>query len=550
MTAQLHWNENDAKKQIELDDNGPWLLTTASGTLQLTDKNNAQFVITKSKTSHHYHVKATRKKNSDKAKMPIKIDDVDLKKETSITNKAVLSVGSFQIVFHDIDTEQEEARDRLLQDFESMFSTNQYPSNPSKWFLKVVNGSNEGGQFDLKPQQTYTIGSRASDCDILISESSVSRKHLSVTVLPNGNVDIVDLNSKNGSKVNHKLLDERTSINSTTVISLGSTDLMLVNREREQKTVMVTKDEIDDMPLDASNQIAKRIKMGISLCSVLLICFIYVMFNADEEEAFNITIIQDEVSRVVKRYPGVKFRLAVDNRAVNLSGHVMQDSVRVDLINDLQSSVSNVANIEDNGLIIDELVVSEQNRQLSRRFPASFIEVVSPGEYTLRGHVNSVTEQSELIQHLNKNFTYVFNLDTSKLLNYETLVSDVNNNLQSISPNTLFAEMENNQLVIVGSVPPKRKARFDAYVNMISNTPGITVNTLTTPGSDDVIGYIDITENYVVNGSLSDNKGNMKIMINNRVYARGDVLNGMVIESISGTRVLLNKDGVMYQIRI
>ena len=550
MTAQLHWNENDVKKQIELDGNGPWLLTTASGTLQVTDKNNAQFVISKSKTSHHYHVKAIRKKNSDKDKMPIKINDAELKKETSIINKTVLSVGSFQIVFHDIDAEQEEARDRLLQDFESMFSTNQYPTNPSKWFLKVVNGSNEGGQFDLRPQQTYTIGSKASDCDILISESSVSRKHLSVTVLPNGNVDIVDLNSKNGSKINHKPLDERASIDTTTVITLGSTDIMLVSREREQKTVMVTKDEIDDMPLDASNQIAKRIKMGIGLCSVFLILFIYTMFNPEQEETFNPTVIQDELSRVVKRYPGVKYKLAIDKRAVVLSGHVVQDSIRIDLINDLQSSVSNIANIEDNSLIIDEFIVSEQNKQLSKRFPASFIEVVAPGEYSLRGHVNSVTEESQLIQHLNKNFTYNLSLDTSQLLNYETLVSDVNNNLQAISPNTLFAEMENNQLVIVGSVPPKRNAEFEKYVNTISNTPGITVNTLTTPGSDDVIGYIDITENYVINGSLSDNKGNMKIMINNRVYARGNVLNGMVIESISATRVLLNKDGVMYQIRL
>ena len=68
-------------------------------------------------------------------------------------------------------------------------------------------------------EKALTIG-RQSDCDLVIPDSNVSRRHAEVRILPEG-ATITDLNSTNGTKVNGaKIADARVLANGD-VIEIG-----------------------------------------------------------------------------------------------------------------------------------------------------------------------------------------------------------------------------------------------------------------------------------------------------------------------------------------
>jgi len=71
--------------------------------------------------------------------------------------------------------------------------------------------------------KVITIG-RGSQNDFIINDNFVGREHLQL-VLEDGNVSLVDLNTKNGTFVNGKKVDEPVLLNQNDIVRIGNTTL-------------------------------------------------------------------------------------------------------------------------------------------------------------------------------------------------------------------------------------------------------------------------------------------------------------------------------------
>lgn len=78
--------------------------------------------------------------------------------------------------------------------------------------------------INLTIQKTWTVG-RSSVNAIVLAEKSVSRHHAKFEVLDNRHCYFVDLNSSNGSQINHKQVTDPVLLKHGDVITIGSTEI-------------------------------------------------------------------------------------------------------------------------------------------------------------------------------------------------------------------------------------------------------------------------------------------------------------------------------------
>jgi sigma-B regulation protein RsbU (phosphoserine phosphatase) len=69
-------------------------------------------------------------------------------------------------------------------------------------------------------QGKYTVG-RSSECDLVINDSTVSRRHAQVEIADEKTVNLIDLGSHNGTTVNGYAIADTTKLQSDDIISFG-----------------------------------------------------------------------------------------------------------------------------------------------------------------------------------------------------------------------------------------------------------------------------------------------------------------------------------------
>ena len=89
-------------------------------------------------------------------------------------------------------------------------------------YLTVIEGDLKGKSFDITGVGTYTIGRR--DCDIVLDDEKVSRKHASIIIVQADRYAVQDLASRNGTFVNGVRLSRR-NIQHNDLIRIGNTTL-------------------------------------------------------------------------------------------------------------------------------------------------------------------------------------------------------------------------------------------------------------------------------------------------------------------------------------
>ena len=74
----------------------------------------------------------------------------------------------------------------------------------------------------------YVIGRNSKECDLVLNDSSVSRKHAEITVEDNGTF-IKDLSSANGTMINNKILEPevKTILPDSGALTIGSSELVI-----------------------------------------------------------------------------------------------------------------------------------------------------------------------------------------------------------------------------------------------------------------------------------------------------------------------------------
>jgi len=100
--------------------------------------------------------------------------------------------------------------------------------------LHFLSGPYSGKVYPVH-QNRITIG-RSNECNIIINENSISRKH--ALLERNGNhLFLVDHNSKNGTLINGKLItpEKRISIKPGDSIKIGNSTMFVVNREEKEQ---------------------------------------------------------------------------------------------------------------------------------------------------------------------------------------------------------------------------------------------------------------------------------------------------------------------------
>jgi pSer/pThr/pTyr-binding forkhead associated (FHA) protein len=88
--------------------------------------------------------------------------------------------------------------------------------------IQVMDGDDKGKSFDITGLGTYVIGRK--DCDIILDDEKVSRKHASIIIASVGHYAVQDLASRNGTFVNGVRLSRR-NIDHNDLIRVGNTTL-------------------------------------------------------------------------------------------------------------------------------------------------------------------------------------------------------------------------------------------------------------------------------------------------------------------------------------
>jgi len=107
--------------------------------------------------------------------------------------------------------------------------------------LEITEGPDKGKRKRFKSVR-MVIG-RGLDCDVVLSDQSVSRRHVEL-VYGEGGVLLRDLGSGNGTKVNDERVDERALVHED-VISIGRTSLRFIDEQELIKRMRAEAEEAE-----------------------------------------------------------------------------------------------------------------------------------------------------------------------------------------------------------------------------------------------------------------------------------------------------------------
>ena len=83
--------------------------------------------------------------------------------------------------------------------------------DPAMWILRTVTEGHPDTTFRILPGGVRTLG-RATGADFIVDAALVSRVHCRVTALPDGELEVKDLESTNGTFVNGKAVKKASLV--------------------------------------------------------------------------------------------------------------------------------------------------------------------------------------------------------------------------------------------------------------------------------------------------------------------------------------------------
>jgi pSer/pThr/pTyr-binding forkhead associated (FHA) protein len=144
----------------------------------------------------------------------------------SLRDRDRLEVAGTQVVFYgdkpDLATEERTAflAQQVVADMLGSMSGQE--SSP---YLRFLDGPEEGDRVLLDGKKPYLILGRSPDCDVMLDEANVSRRHARVTVDFSG-IWVEDLGSKNGIIVAAKVVRDKVRLHDRTEVQVGGVRMM------------------------------------------------------------------------------------------------------------------------------------------------------------------------------------------------------------------------------------------------------------------------------------------------------------------------------------
>lgn len=454
--------------------------------------------------------------------------------------------------------------------------------NGKRWLLKILAGPNSGAQMNLEEGTIYTVGSDSALCDIVLTDLSVSKQHLKIALGIDGNLSLEDLKSRNGVLVNGEKIEVLSAQTASALVTLGSTTLMLVDRNAQKRALIAPPIPIKESLADQANSkpalgteaqkpaaageisqvelettpklgwIARWSRMlaliAIAMLAVGLIGAVSLSHKTTLPAA-DLDWENQALSDLLESYP-FTFTFVRQEGKVVLQGHVASAAVRQEAIAKIQS-LSFVEGIDSEELIIDDSLCREFNQILKKDWPDITLTSPKPGQFTLQGEFQQQEQMDKLKSYLALNFPYPESVQSSILV-IETLTNQINRRLQQIAPEELICQFQERDLVIAGTIPENREGALEDYIAELRKTPGIgqirNASVARSVGEDDA-SAIDITGSYNVTGWTTRSSVNVAVVVNGRILQRGDQLDQMTITSIRPDMILLQRNGIRYRIR-
>ncbi len=458
-----------------------------------------------------------------------------------------------------------EATPTVFEEDEALNTFTLKSKDLGKWLIKVISGANAGAEFPLSPNQEYTIGNDASDCTITFHDLSVSRKHARITTTKD-NLSIEDLNSRNGVLVNGEIIKAKHTLQSQDLIALGTTSFLLIDPESQRHTIVsplpqqetkgATKAELEKPETVSSTKRTWKemiiLKKHLVIASCLAICLVIgfaSMLSLFKTQSVTIakTDQTEKIQEVLQRFPQVEFSFSPATGKIFLLGHVLTHIDRQKLLY-LLRALPFIRQIDDN-VIVDESVWNSINPLLIKNPAWRNVNITSskPGAFVARGFVSTTEEAAQLSEYLNVHFPHLDRLDNQVAVE-ETINLEVQQLLLEKGLRTLSFQLTGNELLLSGRAGEHQMDLLESTVELIKKIPGIhSVRTavLFTASSTNVI---DISDRFSVTGSSRQGVQNEYVVINGKILARGDLLDGMRITEIKENTILLEKDGLKYKI--
>lgn len=443
-----------------------------------------------------------------------------------------------------------------------------------RFLLKVVGGPNNGAEFSMQSGHSYLIGTDSNSCDIVFHDNSVSKQHARVSITEAGEVFVEDLKSRNSTLVDGKAIEVKTALPNNSVVTVGTTSFILYDREGDMQTIispflpeivkaLQKKEEEARPPVEAPKapievEKPKPVKKEKPLGTFIVIAIITglfvliaigtaTLFKSEPIELVDTSSADTQLKTALEPFKNVKYSFNKATGRLLIVGHVLTQGDKNQLLYNLQG-MPYIKNIDDTGVIIDELVWRNTNELLQRNPAWRGISIQSPtaGQFVLTGYLQNRKQAEQLYDYLTANFPYPDRLERSLIIEEEITQSATNalNNQDIRSINVQFA---NGDLTLTGGLPAGKQDIYLQLTEEFKKIPGVRqvrsqVTNLVTDQST-----INVSDRYEVSG-YSKQGNRINVVVNGRIISTGDTLDGMTIKSISPHTILLEKDGISYRI--
>ncbi|MDE3055584.1 MAG: type III secretion system inner membrane ring subunit SctD [Verrucomicrobiota bacterium] len=443
-----------------------------------------------------------------------------------------------------------------------------FPLLPEPPFLlKVISGPNTGAEIGLDRNKSYTLGKDPHLCEIVFQDVSVSRKHAKISVSAEGSVEIEDLESKNGTLVNNKKIEGRITIGSQDLIAIGTTLFIVLDREAPQETLFSplpafhaqgeapTKEEGLEEEVAAKEGLEEpewRLRpiplkyltlLGGALVSALVVFVTF--FSLCKTE----TVAMEEnpekiLEKSLEKFAGVRFSFNPASGKLFLVGHLLKGTEAQELLYTV-GTFDFVTSVENN-VVIDESVDKMMNELLSSHadFRSVTIQSLAPGRFVAIGYMETNTQLALLTDYLNMNFPYLDHLEYRVAVE-ENITLEIAMLLEKFGFVQITFRVANGEVTLAGHYSYKKKGVFAEMLQALRAVQGIrTVNNFAIISAAQ--GMINISSSYQITGTAEKNGKGVSVIINGKLYEKGDLLDGMTLIEITPHMILLDKDGVTY----
>jgi len=153
----------------------------------------------------------------------------------------------------------------------------------------------------------------------------------------------------------------------------------------------------------------------------------------------------------------------------------------------------------------------------------------------------------KLTDYVNLYFPYLDHLE-NRVIVETNLKLEISKLLEESQLLGVQFDVKKGEVIIAGRVDADGEDRLKEAIEKIKALQGVrridnfaVLTTLST-------SFIDLTEKYTVSGTSKKNNKEIYVVINGKILGKGDLLDGMLVTDVDPQRVVLEKDGIKFQI--